>query len=72
MPTSPTTSGTTGAGLIGPRIGQLVGAGDIGFCGPSNVSGSEATGRLLDHLGGTIFTTGDNAYPTGSAEDYAR
>jgi Calcineurin-like phosphoesterase len=71
-PTSPTTSGATTAGLIGPRIGLLVGAGDIGFCGPSNVSGSEATGRLLDQLGGTIFTTGDNAYPTGSADDYAR
>ena len=49
-----------------------MGAGDIGFCAPSNISGSEATGRLLDRLGGTVFTTGDNAYPTGSATDYSQ
>jgi len=49
-----------------------VGAGDIGFCGPSDISGSEATGRLIDRLAGTVFTTGDNAYPTGSATDYTQ
>jgi hypothetical protein len=26
---------------------------------------------LLDHIPGQIFTTGDNAYPKGSAEDFA-
>ncbi len=55
-----------------PGIGFLVGAGDIGFCGPSNVSGSEATGQLLDRLPGTVFTAGDNAYPAGSLSDYTQ
>src|SRR5262245_44596207 len=78
-PTSPTTTVTpadprpTSPGIsLTPRVGNLVGAGDIGFCGPSTVSGSEATGRLLDRIPGTVFTTGDNAYPTGSFDDYTR
>jgi hypothetical protein len=45
----------------------LVGAGDIADC---NLPGSEATARLLDRTAGTVFTTGDNAYPSGTAEDY--
>ena len=44
----------------------LVGAGDIADCG----SGSEATAAVLDGLAGTVFTAGDNAYPTGSAADF--
>jgi calcineurin-like phosphoesterase family protein len=71
-PSSPTAATANGASATGARVGFLVGAGDIGFCGPSNVSGSEATARLLDRLGGTIFTAGDNAYPAGSAENYAQ
>lgn len=46
----------------------LTGAGDIAACGEP---GSEATARLLDRIPGRIFTTGDNAYPAGSASDYA-
>jgi len=76
-PTSPTTTAQPPTAtrpvtpvISVPRIGSLVGAGDIGFCGPSDVSGTEATGRLLDRLGGTVFTTGDNAYPSGSLADY--
>jgi Calcineurin-like phosphoesterase len=68
-PTTPVTASGSST-LVGPRIGLLVGAGDIGFCGPSKTSGSEATGRLLDGLGGTVFTAGDNAYPLGSLDDY--
>jgi hypothetical protein len=45
----------------------FVGAGDIGWCGSA---GLEATGRLLDGIGGTIFTLGDNAYPSGSAQNF--
>jgi len=26
---------------------------------------------MLDHISGTVFTTGDNAYPNGSAEEFA-
>lgn len=46
----------------------LVGAGDIARC--SN-KGDEITASLLDNIPGTVFTTGDNAYPDGSAEEFA-
>lgn len=46
----------------------LVGAGDIGECGPG--TGAEATARLLDRVEGIVFTAGDNAYPSGRAEDF--
>ena len=45
----------------------LVGAGDIGVCGSA---GAEGTAALLDGIGGTVFTSGDNAYPQGSAADF--
>jgi acid phosphatase type 7 len=45
----------------------LVGAGDIADCdGP----GDEATAKLLDGIEGTIFTAGDNAYESGTAEEF--
>jgi len=48
----------------------LVGAGDIGECGSG--TGAEATARLLDRTEGIVFTAGDNAYPSGRAEDFRR
>jgi hypothetical protein len=50
-----------------PASVVLVGTGDIASC--SGV-GDEATAKLLDDIPGTVFTTGDNAYPDGSAEDF--
>ncbi len=53
-----------------PSPGTLhvfVGAGDIANGGP----GAEATASLLDNIPGTVFTTGDNAYPDGTASDFA-
>lgn len=47
----------------------FVGAGDIADC---RVPGSGMTANLLDSLPGTVFTLGDNAYPNGSAEDFAK
>lgn len=47
----------------------LVGAGDIASCGST---GDEATAALLDSIPGTVFTAGDNAYPAGSARQFAR
>jgi hypothetical protein len=44
----------------------FVGAGDIGQCGGS----SEATARLLDGIGGTVFAAGDLAYFQGSRQDF--
>lgn len=46
----------------------LVGAGDIARCFGW---GDQTTARLLDRIPGEVFTTGDNAYPEGSAEDFA-
>ena len=52
----------TPTALAGPVT--LVGAGDIASC---DSSGDEATALLLDQIGGTVFTLGDNVYETGSA-----
>ena len=46
----------------------LVGAGDIATCGRG---GDSATASLLDDIPGTVFTAGDNIYPTGREEDFA-
>lgn len=45
----------------------FVGAGDIGVCGSA---APEATARLLDTIGGTVFTTGDHAYDDGRSSDF--
>ncbi len=45
----------------------LVGAGDIGWC---DQTVQAATGALLDEIPGTVFTAGDNACPTGSADEF--
>ncbi len=50
---------------FGPQV--ILTAGNIATCGSTN---DEATATLLDHLEGTIFTLGDNAFPNGSAEAY--
>jgi hypothetical protein len=47
----------------------LVGAGDIADC--SNLLGAGATAKLLDSIAGTVFTAGDNAYDSGTAEQFA-
>src|SRR3984885_9855183 len=48
----------------------LVGAGDIADC--ADLSGAEATAKLLDSIAGTVFTAGDNAYEGGTAEQFAK
>jgi len=66
-PSSPSpTPGPGPAPEPGPS-GILVGAGDISRCG---TPGAELTGRLLDRLPGTVFAAGDNAYMSGSPEEY--
>jgi hypothetical protein len=45
----------------------LVGAGDIAQCDNTK---DEATAKLLDGIGGTVFTAGDNAYPAGSLTQF--
>ncbi|PYP43191.1 MAG: hypothetical protein DMD43_00090 [Gemmatimonadetes bacterium] len=52
-----------------PAAPILVGAGDIASCRGRE---AQATADLLDEIPGTVFTTGDNAYPDGSPTDYSR
>jgi hypothetical protein len=53
---------------IGPTAPAVfVGAGDIAMCG---VPGAEATARLLDRIPGTVFTTGDHAYMSGTTREF--
>ncbi|HEY7736968.1 MAG TPA: metallophosphoesterase [Candidatus Limnocylindrales bacterium] len=47
----------------------VVGAGDIATCGGP---GDEATADLLDSIPGTVFTAGDNAYESGTPEQFAQ
>jgi hypothetical protein len=51
-----------------PPDAVLVGAGDIAVCSSED---DDATADLLDGIEGTVFTTGDNAYPDGTAEEFA-
>jgi hypothetical protein len=46
----------------------LVGAGDIADC--RDLSGAEATAKLLDPISGTVMAIGDLAYPDGSKENF--
>ena len=45
----------------------LVGAGDIASC---SSSGDEATAALVKNIPGTVFTTGDNAYNSGTLSEF--
>jgi len=45
----------------------FVGAGDIASC---TSTGDEATAKLLDTIPGTVYTTGDNAYESGTASEF--
>lgn len=58
----------TPTALTGPTGDPiLIGAGDIADCGSD---GDEATAALLDGLPGTVFTAGDNVYPSGTVEAF--
>jgi len=46
----------------------LVGAGDIAMC---PLGAQSATALLLDRIGGTVFTTGDNVYDAPTPAKYA-
>jgi hypothetical protein len=52
-----------------PVLSQVfVGAGDIAMC--DVLEPARQTGRLLSTIGGQAFTLGDNAYFSGSAQEY--
>jgi len=77
-PSGVTTGSSTAGSIAGPVESPLpraslapavaVAAGDIGLC--TAAGNPEATARLIDSLGGTVLALGDNAYPSGRAEDY--
>lgn len=46
----------------------LVGAGDIAGC--TNLSGAEATARLIDRIPGAVFAAGDLAYENGTYAEF--
>ncbi len=46
----------------------LVGAGDIADC--RDLSGAEATAKLIEQIPGTVMVAGDLAYPDGSKENF--
>jgi hypothetical protein len=61
----------SGGGDIPPSVAAappatFVGAGDIADCG----RGAALTAGLLDRIDGTVFTTGDHAYPSGTWAEY--
>jgi calcineurin-like phosphoesterase family protein len=50
-------------------VAVLVGAGDIADC--SDISGAEATTKLIEQIPGTVMAVGDLAYPDGTKENFA-
>lgn len=53
---------------VAPAEPVLMGAGDIAECQPP----AAMTANIIAKLSGTVFTTGDNAYPRGTAEEFQR
>jgi len=69
-PTGPTVPGPTTPPVNPPPSGPeiLVGAGDIAWCDQANHDPD--TALLLDGIGGTVFTAGDDAYFSGAASEF--
>jgi acid phosphatase type 7 len=75
MPAKPKTKPATALPTTAAKSDPVfVGAGDIAMCNKpdQNLTGPAAkrTAELIDQIPGTVFTTGDNAYPNGAVEDY--
>jgi hypothetical protein len=51
-----------------PGAYTLLGAGDIADCG--NISGAEATAKLIEKIPGTVFAAGDLAYERGTDAEF--
>jgi acid phosphatase type 7 len=60
-------STTTQANATTQTDPVFVGAGDIASCASS---GDEATANLLDGIPGTVYTLGDNVYPSGTDAEF--
>jgi hypothetical protein len=69
-PSAPPSAGSSATGAVASSAAGdpvLVGAGDIAACG---LHGDTQTAALLDSIGGTVFTAGDNAYPNGTPQQF--
>lgn len=64
---TPTVATATATALSSGGEVIFVGAGDISTCNNDN---DELTAQLLDAIPGTVFTTGDNAYDSGTYSEY--
>lgn len=60
-------SGSSASVDASPAV--LAGAGDIADC--EDLSGAEATAKLLEKTSGTVMAVGDLAYPSGTKEQFA-
>ncbi len=60
---------TVSSRTSGENSAVLVGAGDIADC--KDLTGAEATAKLLEQIPGTVMAVGDLAYPDGSKENFA-
>jgi acid phosphatase type 7 len=68
LPPKPAQEGATLQPSAAPAPpATLVGAGIIASC---STTGDEATAAILDTVPGTVFTTGDNVYPSGSLANF--
>ena len=67
-PTNKMKSTSKTAGSKDPNTFTLVGAGDIAGC--ANLSGAQATARLIEKIPGTVFAAGDLAYERGTYEEF--
>jgi hypothetical protein len=56
------------AAAVSAEPAVLVGAGDIADC--RDLSGAEATAKLLEKIPGTVMAVGDLAYPDGTKENF--
>jgi acid phosphatase type 7 len=63
-----TTKKSSTKGSVTAQTQILVGAGDIADC--RDLTGAEATAKLLDQIPGTVMAVGDLAYPDGSKENF--
>jgi acid phosphatase type 7 len=68
-PVSPK-AGSKAVSKKSPDTFTLVGAGDIVGC--SDLSGAEATAKLIDAISGTVFAAGDLAYQRGTYEEFQK
>jgi hypothetical protein len=67
LPPAPAPEPAPPPGNVSGPPETFVGAGDIAVCGSR---GAEETARLLDGIPGTVFTAGDNTYPSGTARSF--